>query len=227
MEKKINAIITGSTGMVGKGVLLTCLENAHVESVLVINRKPVGITHPKLKEIIHDNFYDLSSISDQLSGYNACYFCLGVSAFRMPEEKYRRITYDITLHFAQTIISLNPDVVFCYVSGQGTDSSESSSMMWARVKGATENALHAMPFSAAYMFRPGYIHPMKGVKSSTPFYNVMYAIMKPLYPVFKSVMPGSITSNQQMGLAMINCVVYGYEKQHLENKDINTLAERK
>ena len=223
---KINAIITGATGMVGKCVLLTCLQNEHVESVLIINRKPSGLTHPKLKEIIHSDFYNLEPISSQLKGYNACYFCLGVSALRMKEADYKRITYDLTLQFANTFLAMNPDSTFCYVSGQSTDETEQGNQMWARVKGATENALLALPFKAAYMFRPGYIQPLKGVRSSTSWYNALYSIVKPLYPILKSVFPGSVTSGKQLGLAMINSVLTGYEKKRLENRDINLLASK-
>ena len=160
---KIKAIITGSTGMVGKGVLLECLESPHVESVLVINRHSVDLKHEKLKEIIHTDFQDLSAIEEQLTGYNTCYFCLGVSAAGMSEKDYSRITYDLTLNFAQTLLKLNPELTFCYISGAGTDSSEKGRMMWARVKGKTENALLALPFKAAYMLRPAFIQPMKDI----------------------------------------------------------------
>jgi uncharacterized protein YbjT (DUF2867 family) len=220
----IKAIITGSTGMVGKGVLLECLNNALVSDVLVINRQPVGIQHPKLTEIIHKDFYDLSSIEEQLKGYDACFFCLGISAFRMKEEDYHRITYDLTVHFAQTLLRLNPQLTFCYVSGQGTDSSEKGSTMWARVKGKTENALLAMPFKGAYMFRPGYIHPMHGIKSRTALYNALYVVLKPLYPVFKTLSPDSVTTTEAIGKAMIAIAAKGDAKHILDPVDINRLA---
>ena len=160
---KINAIITGTTGMVGEGVLYECLLHPDVESVLVINRTPCGIKHEKLKEIIHKNFLDLSSIEDQLKEYNACYFCAGISSMGKSEEQYKRITYDLTLNFANTLLRSNPDMTFCYVSGVGTDSTEKGRSMWARVKGKTENDLMKLQFKAAYMFRPGYIQPTKGL----------------------------------------------------------------
>lgn len=224
---KVNTIITGATGMVGKGVLLTCLENENVDSILLLSRKPIGITHPKMKEIIPPDFYDLSAIKNQLSGYNACFFCLGISAFRMKEVDYKWITYDLTLAIANTLVTLNPEMVFCYVSGQGTDSTEKKKMMWARVKGSTENALLALPFKKAFMFRPGLIKPIKGVKSSNAFYNGIYTVLNPLLPVIQSFAPNSITTSSNIGEAMINCVLYSYEKYHLTNTDINVLAGKK
>jgi uncharacterized protein YbjT (DUF2867 family) len=221
----LKVVITGATGMVGKGVLLECLDNDDIDSVLLINRRSIDMDHPKLKEIIHKDFHDLSSIEDQLSGYDACFFCLGISAYRMSEEDYKKITYDLTLHFANTLLKLNPEMTFCYVSGQGTDSTEKSRMMWANVKGKTENAILALPFRKAYMFRPGFIQPMKGIKSSTKMYNTMYTIIKPIIPVFKLLSPKSITDTDRVGKAMINSVTKGYGKTHLDNKDINQLAE--
>ena len=224
---KIKAIITGSTGMVGKGILLECLDSPKVESVLVINRKPVGIKHEKLKEIIHADFYDLSNIEEQLMGYNACYFCLGVSSFRMSEADYTKVTHDLTIHFAETVLRMNPGMTFTYVSGVGTDSSEKSRTMWARVKGKTENDLLAMPFKAAYMFRPGFIQPMKGIKSATKLYNAIYVVFKPLYPLLKTISPNGVTSTVQLGLAMINVTLEGHEKKVLQAKEINELAALK
>jgi len=223
---KLKVIITGSTGMVGKGILLECLGRPEVESILVINRKPLDIQHDKITEIVHNDFYNLSTIEPQLKGYNACFFCLGVSAFGMSETDYSRITYDMTLHFADTLLRLNPDMHFCYVSGQGTDSSEKGRVMWARIKGKTENALLGMPFKKSYMFRPGYIQPMKGIKSSTKLYNMLYMVFKPLYPLLKAVFPTQLTSSVQVGNAMINVVLFGSEKKHLTNIDINLLAEK-
>ncbi|UCH13129.1 MAG: hypothetical protein JSV22_08415 [Bacteroidales bacterium] len=220
---KIKAIITGSTGMLGKGVLLECLDSSHVESVLVINRRPVGLKHEKLKEIIHADFYDLSTIKDQLAGYNTCYFCLGVSAAGMSEKDYSRITYDLTLNFAQTLLSLNPELAFCYISGAGTDSSEKGRMMWARVKGKTENALLALPFKKTYMLRPAYIQPMKGIRSSTRIYNILYTILKPLYPLLKAF-PKIVTNTEKLGKAMIKLVLIDYDKNILENIDLNRLV---
>ena len=222
---KLKVVITGATGMVGKGVLLECLDSENIDSVLLINRRSIDMEHDKLKEIVHQDFYDLSSIEDQLKGYDACFFCLGVSAYRMSEEDYTKITYDLTLHFANTLIKLNPEITFCYVSGQGTDGSEEGRIMWARVKGKTENAILGMPFKKSYMFRPGFIQPLRGIKSSTKMYNTMYAIINPFMPVLKLLFAKSITNTDRVGKAMINSVTIGYDKTHLDNKDINQLAE--
>lgn len=221
---KLKVVITGGTGMVGKGVLLECLDSENIDSVLLINRRSIDMEHDKLKEIVHQDFYDLSSIEDQLKGYDACFFCLGVSAYRMSEEDYTKITYDLTLHFANTLLKLNPEMTFCYVSGQGTDGSEKGRIMWARVKGKTENAILAMPFKKSYMFRPGFIQPMRGIKSSTKMYNTMYAIINPFMPVLKLLFAKSVTNTDRVGKAMINSVTIGYHKTHLDNKDINQLA---
>lgn len=221
---KIKAILFGASGMVGKGVLLECLDSADVTDVLVIGRSSCEVTHPKLKEIIHKDFMDLSAIKNQLKGYNACYFCLGVSAVGMSEEKYTRITYDFTLSTAKTLLALNPDMTFIYVSGTGTDSSEKGRSMWARVKGKIENDLLKMPFKGVYMFRPGYIQPMKGIKSKVGWYQAMYSVFKPLYPVLKSLWPKYITSTVQVGKAMINVTQKGYSQPWLENRHINEIA---
>jgi uncharacterized protein YbjT (DUF2867 family) len=222
---KIRAIITGSTGMVGKGVLLECLEHPEVESVLVINRRSIDLNHPKLTEIIHTNFFDLSTIEERLKGYHACYFCLGVSAMGMAEQKYTHLTHELTIGFAKTLSRLNDDMVFCYVSGMGTDSSEKGRQMWARVKGKTENDLQKMNFKDVYLFRPGYIQPYKGIKSSTGWYNALYVIFKPLYPILKAISPKAVTTTINVGKAMINVTMHGYGKKHLENIDINSLAQ--
>jgi len=158
------AYVTGATGMVGEGVLHECLKHQEVEQVLVINRKPCGVAHPKLKEIIHTDFFDITPILPELSGFNACYFCLGVSSVGLPEAEYRRLTYDLTLHVAAQLAQINPSITFCYVSGAGTDSTEKGKSMWARVKGKTENDLMKLPFKKVYAFRPGYMHPTRGFK---------------------------------------------------------------
>ncbi len=213
---KIKAIITGATGMVGEGVLHECLNHPDVESVLVINRKPCGVKHEKLKEIIHKDLFDLSSIEDQLAGYNAGYFCAGVSSVGKNEDEYKHITYDLTIQVAKTLLKLNPDMTFCYISGVGTDSTEKGRSMWARVKGKTENDLLKLPFKAAYMFRPGYIQPTKGLKNT---YN-MYKVAAPFYPMWKTLFPKYVTTLREIGLAMINVTLYGSSKQILECKDI-------
>lgn len=216
----LKVIITGTTGMVGKGVLLECLEHPEVSEVLIINRSSIGMQHPKLKELIHKDFYNLQPVQEQLQGYDACFFCLGVSSVGMSEEAYTKPTYDLTMHFAETVI--NADMTFIYVSGSGTDSTEKGSIMWARVKGKTENALLEMPFKAAYMFRPGVILPVKGVKSKTRLYNFFYVILRPFFPLMSKM--NSVTDSAKVGQAMINVVLHGSDKIHLENKDINEVA---
>ncbi len=218
---KIKTVITGSTGMVGEGVLNECLKHPDVESVLVINRKPCGVVHNKLKEIIHKDFFDLSQVESQLSGYNACYFCAGVSSVGKKENEYKRITYDLTMNFAKTFLRLNPEIVLTYVSGVGTDSTEKGKSMWARVKGKTENDLLKLPFKAAYMFRPGYIQPTKGLLNTYKIYNVL----APLYPIWKILFPKYVVTNEEIGKAMINVVLKGPEKKILDCIDIRKIAE--
>lgn len=219
--KKIKAIITGATGMVGEGVLHECLLHPEVESVLVINRKPCGVKHEKLKEIIHKDFFDLSSIEEELKGYNACYFCAGVSSIGKKENEYKRITYDLTMHFARTLLKLNPDMTFCYVSGAGTDGAESGRIMWARIKGKTENDLLKLGFKDAYMFRPGYIQPIKGLRNA----NKAYKLFAPLYPVWKAFFPKYVVALEELGKAMINVSLYGDPKKILECEDIVKIAD--
>ncbi|NHN29079.1 NAD-dependent epimerase/dehydratase family protein [Paenibacillus agricola] len=219
---KINVIITGATGMVGEGVLHECLLHADVERILVINRKPCGVQHPKLTEIVHPDLFDLSSIESQLEGYNACFFCLGVSSVGMDEAKYSRITYDLTLYIAGLVSSVNPGMVFCYVTGTGTDSTEQGKSMWARVKGKTENQLLKLPFKRAYMFRPGYIHPIKGLKNMHRY----YAAFTWLYPVLRRLLPKHVITLSELGKAMIDLVNHEYESNILESKDMVKIAQR-
>lgn len=207
--------------MVGEGVLHECLQHPQVEAVLVINRKSCRVSHPKLKEIIHSDFFDLSAIEDQLWGYKACYFCLGVSSVGMKEPEYYKLTYTLTLNVAQTLSKLNPDMTFCYVSGGGTDSTEKGRSMWARVKGKTENDLMKLPFKQVFAFRPGYMHPTKGLKNTLPYYKYMTW----LYPFFRVVLPQFVSTLAELGLAMINATLYGYEKKVLEVRDIVALAK--
>lgn len=220
LGKKIKVIITGATGMVGEGVLHECLQHPDVERVLVINRKPCGIAHTKLKEIVHNNFFDLSGVATQLNDYNACFFCMGVSSVGMKEEEYKRLTYDLTLHIASLLSGLNPEMIFCYVSGSGTDSSEHGKSMWARVKGKTENRLLQLPFKGAYMFRPGYIHPTKGLKNTHSYYS----ILSWLYPMLRAVLPKYVISLKELGLAMIHIAQSGRERAVLECKEIARIA---
>lgn len=217
---KIRAIITGATGMVGEGVLHECLYHPDVEAVLVINRKPCGVTHQKLNEIIHANFHDLSPIEGQLKPYNACFFCLGVSSVGMNEEMYHHQTYDLTIHVAKTLLRQNPDMVFCYVSGSGTDNTGNGRSMWARVKGKTENALLQIGFKGAYMFRPGYMQPTKGLKNTLRWYGVFSW----MYPLLRLLFPGYVSTLKEVGVAMIHVVTKGYEKPVLEVRDIVRLA---
>jgi hypothetical protein len=222
MSPKIKAIITGSTGMVGEGVLLECLHHPAIESVLVINRRPCGITHPKLKELIHIDFFNLSSIEPDLKGYNACFFCAGVSSVGMKEPEYTRITYDLTMNFAQTLSKLNTDMNFCYVSGAGTDSSEKGRMMWARVKGKTENDLMKLQFKNVFAFRPAFMKAVKGQKNLPKFYKY---IQLP-YPVLHALFPQYFGTLSDVGLAMLNCALAGAEKKVLEARDISEIAKR-
>jgi len=220
---KIKAILFGSTGMLGQAVLLECIENHQVESILLINRQACNISHPKLKEIIRKDLFDLSGLTDEMTGYNTCFFCLGVSSAGMKEDEYHKITYDLTLNVATTLLAINKEMTFCYISGAGTDSSEKGRIMWAKVKGKTENALLSAPFKKAYMFRPGFIQPMKGIRSRTKTYNVLYSIFKPFYFILKHF-DSIVTNTEVFGKAMILTVLNGYEKNILENSDINRIV---
>lgn len=220
---KIRTILFGSTGMIGQGVLQECLKDENVESILVINRQSCNITHPKLKEIIHKDLFDLSGLTTEMTGYNACFFCLGISSAGLKENQYTKITYDLTLNVAKTVSALNKEMTFCYISGAGTDSSEQGKTMWARVKGKTENALLSLPFKKAYMFRPGFIQPMNGIRSKTKLYNKLYAVFSPLYFMLKHF-DSFVTNTETFGKAMILTTLKGYEKNILENKDINKIV---
>jgi len=218
--EKIRAIVTGATGMVGEGVMHQCLLSNEVAEVLVINRKPCGVSHPKLKEIIHADFFDFKSIEEQLAGYSACYFCLGVSSVGMDADKYYRLTYTLTLNVADVLSRINPGMTFCYVSGAHTDSTEQGKVRWARVKGKTENDLMKLPFKAVYNFRPGIIIPTKGLKNTHPLYKYMGWLLS----VIKFISPSSLCSLQQIGQAMINVTINGYNTSILEISDIRKLG---
>ncbi len=220
----MKVILLGATGMVGQGVLRECLLDPEVEGVLAIGRNATARQHEKLHEIVHNDLSDLSAIEGRLSGYDACFFCLGVSAVGMNEEAYRRVTYDLTISVARTLARLNPTMTFIYVSGANTDSTERGRMMWARVKGKTENALLQMPFKAAYMFRPGYIQPLHGIRTKTKWYEAFYAMMGPLYPVWKLLFPKYVTTTECIGRAMLNVAKRGALKSVLENQDINSIC---
>ena len=215
----LKAIITGATGMVGEGVLIECLNHPAVELVLVINRRPGGVSHPKLREIIHGDFFELASIEPQLVGYDACFFCLGVSSVGLSQEEYRRTTYDLTLNVARTLAKCSPDLAFCYVTGAGTDSSEKGRIAWARVKGATENALMRV-FKRSYMFRPGFMRATPGQKNLKSYYTWIAW----LYPLGRALFPNRFCTLQEVGRAMINAAGKGYPKPILEVGDIVRLA---
>jgi uncharacterized protein YbjT (DUF2867 family) len=220
----VKVILFGATGMVGQGVLRECLLGNDVDNVVAIGRSTAGQQHAKLQEIVRADLFDLSPIENRLSGFDACFFCLGVSAAGMSEQDYRRVTYDLTISVAKTLVRLNPTMIFIYVSGAGTDSTERSRMMWARVKGKTENDLLKMPFRAAYMFRPGYIQPLHGIRTKTRWYGALYAVMGPLYPLWKRLLPKYVTTTECVGRAMLNVVRHGAPKRFLENQDINGLC---
>jgi uncharacterized protein YbjT (DUF2867 family) len=222
LNEKIRAIVTGVTGMVGEGVLYECLEDPQVESVLIINRRPSGFSHPKLREIIHADFLDIRPIEDQLSGYNACYFCLGVSSIGMKEPEYTKLTYTLTMHVAEVLCRLNPDMTFCYVSGAATDSTESGRQMWARVKGKTENDLMKLPFRQVFAFRPGFMKARDEARNVLKYYK--YFIW--MFPTLKALFPNTASYLSQLGQAMLKVTKYGYEKKILEVRDINELADR-
>ncbi len=218
-HKKLSVILTGATGMVGEGVLEECLANPLVERVLIVNRKPADVTHPKLTEIVHKDFFDLSAIEGQLTGYNACFFCLGVSSVGMKEPEYHKLTYELTMHVGQTLSKLNKDMVFCYVSGAGTDSTEKGKSMWARVKGKTENDLAKLPFKEVFKFRPGALVPSKGAKNILPAYKYFAWII----PIVKLIAPNAVCSLREMGYAMIKVSTEGYPKQISDVKDMHAL----
>jgi uncharacterized protein YbjT (DUF2867 family) len=217
----MKVILFGTTGMVGQGVLQECLADPQVETVLSVTRARTGVTHPKLRELIPANFYDLAPHAAELGGYDAAFFCLGVSSLGMKESDYRRITYDLTLAAARILAERNPAMTFIYVSGTGTDSTARGRIMWARVKGETENAILALPFRATYMFRPGIIQPKNGVRSKTAWVRGAYVVLAPLASIIKRVAPNAITTTEKVGRAMIAVAQRGYSKPVLENADIN------
>ncbi len=209
--------------MVGAGVLIECLEDPRVESVLAVGRRAGAVAHPKLRELIRPDLFDYSDATDDLLTLDACFFCLGVSAAGMSEAAYHRVTYDLTFAAAEALLDLNPALTFCYVSGEGTDSTERGRLMWARVKGKTENQL-LRKSPNAYMFRPGFIQPLKGVRSKTRVYQALYTVLGPLYPVLKRLLPKHVTTTINVGRAMIEVAERGHTKRILENPDINSLA---
>ncbi|RSZ34510.1 MULTISPECIES: NmrA family NAD(P)-binding protein [unclassified Variovorax] len=220
----MKVLIFGATGMVGQGVLRECLLAPDVESVVAVGRNPTGQQNPKLRDLVHKDMYDYGAIESQLQGFDACFFCLGVSSVGMKEPEYKRITYDLTLAAATVLARLNPGMTFTYVTGVGTDSSERGSSMWARVKGATENALLRLPFKAAYMFRPGMIQPLHGIRSKTPLYDAAIVVLKPLLGLAHSLWPNRVTTTEKIGRAMLAVARNGAPKPILDPADINALG---
>lgn len=220
----MKVLLFGASGMVGQGVLLACLADPRVEAVTVVVRRALGNADPKVRELVHADFEDYSRIEADLTGFDACFFCLGVSAAGMSEADYRHVTYDYALAAGRTLARCNPEMAFIYVSGTGTDSAEQSRMMWARVKGKTENDLLKLPFRAAYMFRPGFIQPVGGVQSKTPLYSAVYKVFGVFYPALKAVAPSLVTSSDAVGRAMIAAVVEGGPSRVVETPEINRLA---
>jgi uncharacterized protein YbjT (DUF2867 family) len=219
----MNVLLFGATGMIGDGVLHESLSDARVSSVLAVTRSALSHAHAKLREHRRTNFSVFADLAPELSHVDACFFCLGVSAASLTEAKYRELTFDMTLTAAKVLAEQRPGATFCYVSGEGTDSSTRGRLMWARVKGETENALFRLPLEA-YMFRPGFIRPRPGVRSKTRLYRVAYSVLGPLYPALKRIAPTHVTTSENVGRAMIAVAATGYGKRILENHDINALA---
>jgi uncharacterized protein YbjT (DUF2867 family) len=219
----MKVILFGATGMVGQGILRECLLDPEVRQALSIVRTLSGQQHSKLRELVHADFFDYSAVASELTGFDACLFSLGVSSAGMDEAKYKHVTYDLTLAAATTLAKLNPNMTFLYVSGAGTDSTERGRSMWARVKGKTENDLLKLPFRAAYMFRPGVIQPMHGIRSKTKLYQTFYTVLNPVLPLLKSAFPQYITTTEQLGRAMLRVAKQGFPKPILETKDIDSL----
>lgn len=222
----MNVLIFGATGMVGQGVLRECLAAPDVELVKAVGRTPTGQQHPRLHDLVHAEMWDYSGIEAELSNFDACFFCLGATSSGMSEEKYTHLTYDLTLAAASTLARLNPQMVFIYVSGAGADSSEKSRIMWERVRGKTENALLQLPFRGVYIFRPGMIQPVGGIRSKTTAYRVFYSLARPLLPVLRALLPDQILSTPQIGQAMLAAVRHGAPRRVLESADINALSKR-
>ncbi|GIG89405.1 NAD-dependent epimerase/dehydratase family protein [Plantactinospora endophytica] len=221
----MKVILFGATGMVGQGVLRECLRDPRVASVLAVVRAPTGRSDPKLRELVWPDFLDFSGAADEFAGADACFFCLGVSSVRMSEADYTRVTHDVTMAAARVLAEVSPELTFVYVSGQGTDGTEQSRTMWARVKGRTENELIAL-LPNAYAFRPGFIQPLHGIRSKTGLYRVLYALIGPLAPVLRRAFPRAVTTTEQIGLAMLDVAERGYPRRVLENRDLTTFGDR-
>jgi uncharacterized protein YbjT (DUF2867 family) len=221
----MKVLIFGATGMVGQGVLRECLQASDVDVVQTIGRTPTGGQHPKLREIVHPEMWRYESIEAQLADFDACFFCVGITSSGVSEKTYQHLTYDMTLAVAETLARINPRMVFVYVSAAGADSAEKSRIMWERVRGKTENALLKLPFRGVYMFRPGMIQPLDGIKSKTAAYRIFYSLTKPLLPLLRSAMPKYVLTTRQMGQAMLAVVRSGAQKRVLESADISLLAK--
>lgn len=220
MGQKI--ILTGATGMVGEGVLFECLSHPNIDHILVIGRKSCGIIHPKIKEILHTDFSDISNLKAQVKEYDACFFCAGISSVGKNPDEYYKTTYTLTMNFAKTLAEANTNIIFCYISGAGTDSTEKGKLRWARVKGKTENDLMKLSFKRVYNYRPAFLQASKGQKNILTAYKILFWV----YPILKLISPNSVVKLKDLGLAMINSILIGYEKQILESKDIRILAHK-
>jgi uncharacterized protein YbjT (DUF2867 family) len=230
MADGMSVLVFGASGMVGQGVVRECLLDPGVARVLAIGRTPTGLRDPKLRELVRPDLWHYTDIEAELSGFDACFFCLGVSVAGLSEEQYTRITYDITITAAETLARLNPDLTFIYVSGAGTDSSETGRVVWARVKGRTENALLRLPFKAAYMFRPGAIEPAHGERSKTPAYRAFYAVAGPLLPLVRRVFPTAVLTTEQIARAMLIVARRGAPTHILDARgifDVQRLADHR
>lgn len=220
----MKVVLFGATGMVGGGVLLECLDDPRVQSVVAISRTTAGRSHDKLREILHSDFFNYQALHSEFARADACFFCLGVTSIGLDEDEYSHLTYDLTTTAARSMVAANVNMTFCYVSGVGTDSTERGRTMWARVKGRTENAILGMGFRAAYMFRPGFIQPVRGVRSKTAWYQAAYTLLAPISPLLMRLAPNHITTTARLGRAMIQVASTGYDKNILYTRDINALA---
>jgi uncharacterized protein YbjT (DUF2867 family) len=222
----VNVLLFGATGMVGQGVLRECLQDSAVTLVKTIGRTPTGQQHPKLRELVHADMFDYAGVEAELGGFDACYFCIGVSSTGMAEKTYTRLTYALTLAVAEVLARLNPSMVFVYVSGAGVNSNEKSPLMWERVRARTENALLRLPFREVYIFRPGMIQPIGGIRSKTPAYRIFYSLFKPLLPLLRALLPDQVLSTPQIGRAMLTVTRRGATTHILESADINALSKQ-
>ena len=221
----MKVLLFGATGMVGQGVLRECLLDPGVEGVTAVGRRPTGVSHPKLRDLVHGDLFDLSPLERELAGFDAGFYCLGVSSVGLTEAAYRRVTRDLTVAVAETLVQLNPSMTFVFVSGAGSDSTERGTSMWARVKGEAENAVLRLPFKSVCVFRPGIIIPLHGIESRTAFYRVFYALARPLLPLLERLLPDYVTTTEKVGRAMVRVARDGRPKPILGIADINALAQ--